>query len=264
MRLKDLNIVSNPTLAGGGEGELARPPIPDLRRIALFADLDGTLAPIEQTPDAVGPSADLGRLLAALEKALDGRLAVVSGRSLADLDRVLAGHVRALAAIHGLVRRRADGVILAQADDGAITAASRVLTDFSRADPRLIVEDKGLAVALHFRRAPDQAGACAALAHRLARRLRLGVQEGDMVIELRLTGPDKGAAVTAFMNEPPFAGFSPVFLGDDLTDESGFAAARDLGGLGVVVGARRPTQATYALDNVADAAAWLSQALGAS
>ena len=85
-----------------------------------------------------------------------------------------------------------------------------------------------------------------------------------MVVELRAPGPDKGGAVTAFMAEAPFAGFTPVFIGDDLTDEHGFEAVRALGGYGVVVGHRRPTAALYALADVSAAQSWLRRALVAS
>ncbi len=245
-------------------GDLPRPYVPSLARSALFADLDGTLAPIEQTPDAVGPSAARAELLAALHLALGGRLAVVSGRSLADLDRVLDGKVPSLAAIHGVIRRRADGAVIGPTGDHAIRTAAAALSQFAGADERLIVEDKGVAVALHYRRAPEAAADCLAAARELCERLHLALQEGDMVAELHPPGANKGAAVAAFMREAPFRGFSPIFLGDDLTDEAGFVVAQRMGGMGVVVGDRRPTAARYALVDVADAGRWLVEALSAS
>ena len=119
------------------------------------------------------------------------------------------------------------------------------------------MEDKGAAVALHYRRAPQSAEACRELARRIAPALGLTVQDGNMVVELKVPGPDKGGAVTAFMTEPPFAGSTPIFLGDDLTDEHGFRAVRALGGFGVVVGRRRPTAADYALADVTSVQRWL-------
>jgi len=243
---------------------LPAPPVPRLAEIALFADLDGTLAPIEATPDAVKPDVSRRRLLDALARALGGRLAVVSGRALADLDRVLEGRVAAIAAVHGLVRRTADGRIVTAGDGGRIGEALGAFRALAGADRGLLVEDKGLAAALHYRRAPDAAEACRDLAGRLAVNLGLTVQEGDMVIEVKAPGPDKGAAVAAFMAEAPFAGATPVFLGDDLTDERGFKAARALGGYGVIVGRRRPTAALYALADVVAAQAWLRRALEAN
>ncbi|MEO8926139.1 MAG: trehalose-phosphatase [Caulobacteraceae bacterium] len=242
---------------------LPAPRVPRLAEIALFADLDGTLAPIEATPDAVKPDASRRRLLDALAGALEDRLAVISGRALSDLDRLLEGRVPALAAVHGLVRRTAAGQVIATAADVRVAEALSEFRGLAKSDPRLLVEDKAAAVALHFRAAPEAASVCRDLARRLAARLGLIVQEGNMVVELRAAGPDKGDAVASFMREPPFAGFIPVFIGDDLTDEHGFEAARALGGFGVIVGARRPTAALYALADVAAAQAWLNQALEA-
>ena len=219
---------------------LAAPPVPQLADIALFADLDGTLAPIEATPDAVGPDKARRRLLDALRAALNGRLAVVSGRSLPDLDRVLEGRVPALGAVHGLIRRNADNHVVRSAGSGRMGEVVRALRAFAEADRNLLVEDKEVAAALHYRGEPAAGEACRDLVHRLGQSLGLAVQEGDMVVELRRPGPNKGDAVRAFMAEPPFAGATPLFLGDDLTDESGFAVARDLGGYGVIVGPADP------------------------
>jgi len=169
----------------------------------------------------------------------------------------------AVAAVHGLVRRTADGRLIAARDDARVGDALAAFSAFAQAEPGLLVEDKVAAVALHYRGAPAAGEACRDLARRLGARLGLIVQEGDMVVELRAPGPDKGGAVEAFMAEAPFAGFTPVFIGDDLTDEHGFEAVRALGGYGVVVGARRPTAALYALADVSAAQTWLRRALEA-
>ena len=243
---------------------LAPPSIPSLAQIALFADLDGTLASLESTPDAVGPDPGRRELLDALNAKLHGRLAIVSGRSIADLDRVLEGRIDALGAVHGLVRRRADRTVLSPPPAAGMAEAYAALRAFAKADRSLLVENKGSAVALHYRRSPVSGPACRDLAHRLSGSLGLKVLDGDMVVELRTPGPDKGEAVAAFMNEPPFAGFMPVFLGDDLTDEDGFRAVRFLGGYGVIVGPRRPTEALFALPGVAETFAWLAAAVRAA
>jgi len=244
---------------------LPAPMIPQLDRTALFADLDGTLAPIEATPQAVGPNASRRRLIDALTRALSGRFAVVSGRSLADIDRVFENRVAAVAAVHGLVRRNAERKLFATAvGEGALTAALDTLRAFAANHAGLLVEDKGSAIALHYRQSPASEPASRTLARHLAADLALEVQEGDMVVELRVPGPDKGDAINAFMAESPFAGYVPVFLGDDFTDESGFEAAQALGGFGVIVGARRPTLAKYALADVAAARTWLQRAVDAA
>jgi trehalose 6-phosphate phosphatase len=240
---------------------LQAPPKPSLDAISLFVDLDGTIAPLELTPQAVGPDRARRRLLDRLWARLDGRLAVVSGRTLADLDRVLEGRIAAVGAVHGLVRRTANGQVLGAETSGRMAEALKALNQIAEADPALLVEDKGVAAALHYRRRPQEEAACRDLAERLGARLGLAVQAGDMVVEVREPGADKGGVVSAFMAEPPFAGHAPVFLGDDLTDEDGFRAARRLGGFGVVVGARRPTEANFALPDVAAARTWLTAAL---
>jgi trehalose 6-phosphate phosphatase len=238
-------------------GVLEAPPAVDPARTALFLDLDGTLAPLMPTPWAVGPDPERRRLLDDVARVLQGRLAVVSGRSLDDIDRVLEGRVPAVAAVHGLVRRTALGQVHRSGDDGRVPEAAAALSAIARTGEGLMVEDKGASVALHYRGAPSFGPSCHALAARLATELGLKVQEGDHVVELRAPGPNKGDAIRAFMAEPPFAGHTPVFLGDDLTDEAGFQAVREMGGRGVIVGSRRPTGAQFAVSDIAGAHAWL-------
>ncbi|MGZ3378302.1 MAG: trehalose-phosphatase [Phenylobacterium sp.] len=232
-----------------------------LGETALFLDLDGTLAPIAARPQDVQPDPRRTSLLERLADRLDGRLAVVSGRTLEDIDRILEGRVTAVAAIHGLVLRRPDGRVEVTPGHPGLTAAVSGLRAFAALDSGLIVEEKGLSVALHFRLAGRYGAAARDCAERLAANTGLTLQEGDMVEELRTPGPDKGASVRAFMSAPPFAGASPVFVGDDATDEDGFAAAQALGGIGVGVGAVRATQARYRLTGVDAALTWLENAL---
>ena len=236
---------------------LAPPPIVDAKTIALFADLDGTLAGIEPRPGDVKPDPERRRMLEALERALDGRVAIVSGRALDDLDRVLEGRVPALAAVHGLVRRRADGVVIGGGEQPGMADTVGAFRAFAARHPGVIVEDKGEAATLHYRLAPKTKSACLELATDMAERHGLAIQPGDQVAEVRNPGLDKGGAVKAFMAEPPFAGAIPVYVGDDLTDEHGFAAVQALGGFGVVVGDRRPTIARFALPDVQSVYDWL-------
>jgi len=253
--------MTSTALATAAKGALAEPPPLEFARCALFADLDGTLAPIRARPQDVGPDDRRASLLDRLSAALGGRFAVISGRSLEDLDRVLEGRVPALAAVHGLVRRTADGRVIV-AEDSLPEPAREAFLNLGASNPALLVEDKGPAIALHYRAAPEAKDACEAAAARLAERYGLEVQKGRMVVELRAPGPTKADATAAFMAEPPFAGARPIFLGDDLTDEDGFLAAAHLAGYGVVVGARRPTAAAYALTDVEAALAWLRHSLG--
>jgi len=242
--------------------DLPPPPAALPPRAALFLDLDGTLAPFMPRPEQVGPDARRAALLDDLTRALDGRLAVVSGRALEDLDRILEGRVGAIAAVHGLVRRGAHGVASAKPHPD-LDHARDVLRDLARGDKGLLFEDKGLSVALHYRNVPSAADAVIEAAERLAQSSDLVLQLGDMVAELRTPGQDKGKSVSAFLRERPFDGATPVFVGDDLTDEDGFAAAARLGGYGVLVGPERPSQATYRLADVAAVLDWLSAGLPA-
>lgn len=224
---------------------------------ALFLDLDGTLAPIMDRPEMVGPDPRRTRLLERLAARLEGRVAIISGRSLEDLDRILEGRASAVAAVHGLVWRAADGQVVRTPPHPGLAHAAEELRRFAFAHAGALVEDKALSIALHYRLAPGLAERARFQAEALARETGLTLQPGDCVLELRTPGPRKGEALAAFMAEPPFRGFRPVFIGDDLTDEDGFRAARDLGGFGVLVGPQRPSDAVYRLDDVAATLAWL-------
>ncbi|HEX3367376.1 trehalose-phosphatase [Phenylobacterium sp.] len=232
-----------------------------LGQTALFLDLDGTLAPIAARPQDVAPDPRRTSLVERLAQTLDGRLAVISGRTLEDIDRILEGCVIAAAAVHGLVRRDPDGQVFASQPHPALPRAVEALHVFAARDPGLIVEEKaGLSVALHFRQARDQADAARACARRLAVETGLFLQDGDMVAELRTPGASKGDSVRDFMAMPSFAGARPVFVGDDITDEDGFEAAQALGGIGVMVGPDRATGARFRLADVDAALAWLEAA----
>ncbi len=236
---------------------LPPPPVDLPRRSALFLDLDGTLAPIMPRPDDVGPDPRRARLLQRLHESFEDRVAVVSGRDLPNLDYILSGGVKAIGAVHGLMRRAADGQVVAREPHPGLSDARRILVELAHCQRGLLFEDKGLSVALHYRNAPTCAEAVIEAGERLSQATGLVLQLGDMVVELRTPGADKGAAVTAFLREAPFLGATPVFVGDDLTDEDGFAAAVRLGGFGVLVGEARPTAARYRLDDTQAVARWL-------
>jgi len=237
------------------------PPGPWADGAALFLDLDGVLANIEPRPDDVGPEPWRSQLLQRLLERLDGRLAIVSGRTLEDVDRILDHTVPSVAAVHGLVRRRSDGSLAAAIASPGLAQVRSGLAEFAAGRSGLVLEDKGVAVALHYRLAPELGPQVQAEAERLAREHQLKLQLGHMVAEVRERGADKGAAVRAFIAESPFAGGVPIFLGDDLTDEDGFAAALALGGLGILVGPQRATGARRRLADVEAVRAWLQAGL---
>jgi trehalose 6-phosphate phosphatase len=228
---------------------------------ALFLDLDGTLAPIAARPQDVHPDPRRTSLLERLVSGLDGRLAVVSGRTLADVDRILEGCVVPVAAVHGLVMRDPQGRLVETPAHPGVARAVADLHAFAAKDCGLIVEEKSLSVALHFRLAAGLAEEARDVARELAQETGLALQEGDMVEELRTPGPSKGDSVRAFMRLAPFAGSIPIFVGDDATDEDGFEAARALGGIGVAVGVHRAINARYRLPGVEEALTWLEAGL---
>jgi len=231
--------------------------------MALFLDLDGTLAPFAPTPDGVGPDARRNGLLRELARRLGGRIAVISGRSIGDLDRILEGSVLCLAGSHGLQRRDARGHVMAAPVHPGVSVAAAACEAFAGRHPGVLVEHKPLSVAVHYRNAPQMQAAVEALALELVHATGLKLQFGACVAELITLGADKGQAIAAFMAEAPFAGASPVFVGDDLTDEDGFRAAAELGGAGVLVGPERPSRAMLRIASSEAVIAWLEILLSA-
>jgi len=234
-----------------------------LERISLFFDLDGTLAPIVDTPAKVGPDMDRNIRLQRMTAALDGRVAIVSGRALQDIDRILEGTVLCVAGSHGLQRRNASVDVVAAAPHAALDAVYEKLARFARKFPELLVERKPLSVAFHYRRIPSFEATAVVMAEYLANSHGLRLQLGAMTAELLTPGMNKGDAVRAFMTEGPFMGTLPVFVGDDLIDEDGFRAAHDLGGYGVLVGDARRTWARFRLRDVASVHNWIDDTLKA-
>lgn len=239
---------------------LRPPPFELLDGAALFLDFDGTLVELAESPGAIRVPEGLRQLLERLSARLGGRLALVSGRAIEDLDSHLGRCGIAVSGSHGLELRFADGVQLPLDAPASLASAHSELAGFAASDPRLLVEEKPASVALHYRRAPERAEEAEALAEDLAQRTGLALQPGKMVVELRPHGADKGDALRRLMREPPFVGARPLFMGDDLTDEHAFAAAAALGGGGILVGAPRKTAASWRLENAAAAAAWLEEA----
>jgi trehalose 6-phosphate phosphatase len=239
------------------------PPPPRLEGAALFLDFDGTLVELADSPEAIRVPGDLQFLLGRLSEALEKRVAVISGRSIADLDRHLAGAGLAVSGSHGLELRFPGRPQAPIAPPPGLETARQAMRRFAEADPGLLVEEKPASVALHYRLAPARADEVREFLCDLAQRTELTVQPGKMVMELRPAGADKGDALRKMMTEPPFAGARPWFVGDDLTDEDAFAAAAELGGAGVLVGPARKTAAKWRLGGVAAVAGWLNGVAGA-
>jgi trehalose 6-phosphate phosphatase len=240
-------------------GDLAR--IAPLSSCAYFLDADGTLLDIMPRPEDVVADEGLRELLAGLALAARGALALVSGRAIEDIDRIFAPLIFPVSGVHGAEIRFPDGS-RGSPPDGVMDAVRPPLADFMAAHPGLRLEDKGAALAIHFRQTPELAGEVLEFLGSLAQQSGLAVQEGKMVAELKQAHHDKGNGIAALLANPPFSGRKPVFIGDDLTDESGFRFVNAQGGVSVRVGpAGHATEARYRLRDPASVRAELHRLL---
>ncbi len=224
------------------------PPYPEILKSAFFFDVDGTLLDLKPRPDDVVADEALRALIVSLQTLNHGAVALVSGRSIRDLDRIFQPLRLPAAGLHGAELRFPDG--------GRIATTAAIM-DHARPDvsrfvaehPGLMLEDKGATLAVHFRARPDLAGDVLTFMHRFAPGDNIAVQEGKFVVELKPSAFDKGSAIKTMMTQTPFSGRTPVFYGDDLTDEAGFTFVNMVGGLSVRIGERgAPTEAREHLD----------------
>jgi trehalose 6-phosphate phosphatase len=243
-------------------GHIRRPPDTEIDW-AFFLDVDGTLLEIADQPSFVHVDTGLLELVAQLHQLTGGAVALISGRSISNLEELLGALRLPLAGQHGLERRDAAGRLwIHAAPPEAKCAIREALLPVLARHSGLLLEDKGLTLALHYRRAPH----LAAYAHRLMAQLMkeagggLELQKGKCVIELKPAGIDKGTAVAEYLTESPFRGRLPVFIGDDLNDEHGFAEVNRMGGISIKVGSGR-SGAAYRLSGVAAVRRWLGGAL---
>lgn len=237
---------------------------------ALFLDVDGTLIDIAPTPDAVVVPPELPGMLTELHTALGGALALVTGRSIETADRLLLPARLPIGGIHGAEVRLPDGTIYGRAENEALDRIIDHLKAFAQTRPGLLIEDKGRAVAVHYRLAPE-------LGEEVEQHVRslvegegdagsdsgeLKIQLGKMVVEIRPGGSDKGRAMELFLDQPQFAGRLPVMIGDDWTDEAAFRVANSRGGRSIRVGRdERPTEALERLQDPAAVLHWLAEGL---
>lgn len=237
------------------------PPLIAPYKIALFLDFDGTLVDFADHPDAILVPASLPRLLEKLHRQTLGALAIITGRDIAVIDRFLAPVSLPVAGVHGFIRRDASGKLHETPfDAAALEAIERELSQFAKHRPGLLVERKPGSLALHFRRAPHLAAQCLEVAEAAVAGVEgFHLQRGKSVIEMRTAGRDKGEAIAAFLNEPPFRGKVPVFAGDDTTDEDGFRVVNAIAHpdrTTIKIGAGQ-TQARYRLESIAALKQWL-------
>jgi trehalose 6-phosphate phosphatase len=241
---------------------LPRPKAPDTW--AFFLDVDGTLLEHVERPDAVRADPAVMQLLAGLRAAAGGALALISGRSVADIDAIFAPLRLPASGLHGIERRDALGKLHSHLiPETPLRHAANRLAEFARRSG-LHFEDKGLALALHYRQAPeleqDARGIAAAVAAELGEGFEM--QRGKMVIEIKPSGHDKGVAIEEFLREAPYLGRTPVFVGDDLTDEYGFGVVNRRAGYSIKVGAGE-TAARWRVADAASVRHWLARCVAA-
>lgn len=229
---------------------------------ALYLDIDGTLVEIAQSPEGVRVPEWLLPLLRRLSLKLDGALAFVSGRTLASIDELFAPLKLPAIAVHGTeIRANDQHEIFAQP---LAAQLQRALPPLLAAVERLAgvrLENKGSTVALHYRSAPERGRDVLKLAELTLCELgsEFGLLVGKCVVEIRPRHINKGTALTRLMEQPPFRGRTPIFAGDDNSDEDAFAVVNRVGGISVRVGAPAPTAATYRLADPDALRAWLGE-----
>jgi trehalose 6-phosphate phosphatase len=224
---------------------VTQPPRLKPREIGLFLDVDGTLLDIAPRPEAVVVSARLRDDLIAAQRTLDGALALISGRRIADLDQLFAPLRLRAAGVHGAeIRQNPEDATRSLAnghlDDSAWDALNRLLSGF----PGAYAENKGVSFAIHYPAGTNASALVSALSHLMTKITLFGHQlqllAGREVFEIAPHGLDKGKAIVRFMTEPPFCGRAPVFIGDDEIDRAAFDAVLELGGLAFSVGVEIP------------------------
>jgi trehalose 6-phosphate phosphatase len=226
---------------------------------AFFLDIDGTLAGFARAPDAVTIRPTVIDVLGRLVRATGGAVALITGRAIADVDELFAPLKLPVAGQHGIERRNGEGQIACHADVARkLDSARAALTELAKQYTGLVFEDKGETLALHYRGQPSARGAAQWIVKRELKALgpEFTLQRGKMVFEIRPSGRDKGTAIAEFMREPPFARLTPVFIGDDKTDEDGFEIVNRLDGHSVKVG-NGPTAARFWLTDAEAVPAWL-------
>ncbi len=220
---------------------MLEPPLPDAG-CALFFDFDGTLAEIAPAPDAVVVDPRATGLLSTLASALCGAVAVVSGRTVADIDRLL------------------DPLRIAVGDLGPALA---LLAPFVQRHPGLLLERKPGSLALHYRQAPALEDACLSAMTDAMRHVEgMTLLRGKMIVELKPRRAGKGHAVRSFLDERPFRLRRPWFFGDDVTDEAAFEFVQACGGVAVKVG-EGETLAAYRLAHPSALLGWMAGAAAA-
>ncbi|HTW74244.1 MAG TPA: trehalose-phosphatase [Steroidobacteraceae bacterium] len=231
-----------------------------LKGHALCLDVDGTILDLAPRPDAVEVPPWMVPLLQRLSGKLDGAVAFVSGRRIAEVDRLFAPLQLPAIGVHGGEIRAADGrLMIDEQFCEQLALVKPMLLKAIAHMPGVMLEDKHCAIALHYRAAPERGREVLRLAEIAVAGMGpdFGVLVGKCVVELRPRHLTKGAALERLMAEQPFRGRTPIFAGDDTTDEDAFDVVNRLGGISVRVGDGAPTAATCRLSDPEQLRRWL-------
>lgn len=236
------------------------PEILTSRDVALFLDFDGTLVEIAEHPEAVVLGDATRHALVVLSEQLDGALAIITGREIAAIDRFLNPLRLPVAGVHGLARRDAEGRLNPAPDNSEfVDDAAERLQSLVDAEDGLMLERKAGSLALHYRARPELEAAClTAFEYAVDGAPGIELKRGKMVLEAKPVGTDKGTALIDFMSEHPFLGRTPVFAGDDVTDEDAFRQVNNLQGISIKVG-MGPTLAQYRAGDTGEFLSWLEK-----
>lgn len=228
-------------------------------RHAIFLDFDGTLVELAERPELVQVTDDTRTLLSALNTHFSGAVAIITGRDITIIDNFLSPLKLPVAGVHGLIRRDVNGEMHKPLFDTVpLDAVAESLHDLMQEEPDLFLERKQGAIVLHYRQRPDLEDRCKTIMTRIAEaNPSITLRMGKMVIEAVAFPTDKGRAIESFLGEPPYIGRTPVFAGDDVTDEDGFLVVNRRNGVSIKVGEGQTSASCRVADRTA-LIAWLN------
>jgi trehalose 6-phosphate phosphatase len=235
--------------------------IPDLRKCAILLDIDGTILDLAPAPQQVWVPTGLRQTLARLDELTGGAVALVSGRSLHDIDLIFSPLELAAIGGHGAELRTLPGSEPQMRAKPLPAGLKRRLAAVTELGPGILAEDKGYSLALHYRLAPEKADAVRAAVERICAEHSQDMVEilpGKLVLEIKAAGINKATAVCELMTYAPFSERNPIFIGDDFTDEPVFGVISQFGGLGFSVGHVAPDVNGH-FDKPESVRAWLAR-----
>ena len=233
----------------------------DPARLAVFSDFDGVIADIAERPDAVHVPQERVRVLYAWRERAGGAMALVSGREIDDLRRAFDWR-GAISGGHGAETEWGNGERMnREVDAAAVADVSDAMKRFAAEHSGVLFEAKRLGAVLHYRADPSKEDACWAMVREaVAGRDELEIQASKMAVELKPAGFSKGSVITLFMERDPFRGRTPIYFGDDVTDEAAFREVNARGGFSVKVGDGE-TLARYRTGSPSELFVWMGEQL---